>query len=121
MVTMSGYDSESITNVSNLNYLEKWSKNLKNKIIQGDLRKLLFEEQVLFIDKAFEELQNGKHLNIEKIIEDNTDEITREGCVIYFKNWCEVLNESIGASNPLSRLYEEQVIFLNKTIEELQK
>lgn len=55
--TMSGYNSEKITKQGCISYLNSWSETLKDRISQGDPRKILYEEQIVFLDKAIKELK----------------------------------------------------------------
>lgn len=47
--------------------------------------------------------------------------ITKDGCVDYLKSWIENLQDHINQGDPKSRLYEEQILFLNKAVEEIEK
>lgn len=56
--TMSGHNPETITKQGCIAYLNSWSENLKDRIEQGDPRKRLYEEQIIFLNKAIEELES---------------------------------------------------------------
>ena len=47
--------------------------------------------------------------------------ITKNGCIGYLKSWIENLHDCIGQGDPKSKLYEEQILFLKKAVEELEK
>ena len=57
MKTMSGHNAEKITKQGCISYLSSWSETLKDRIEQGDPRKMLYEEQIIFLNKAVEELK----------------------------------------------------------------
>lgn len=51
----------------------------------------------------------------------NPDKITKVGCVVYLTSWIESLNDRINKGDPRKLLYEEQIAFLSKAVEELDK
>lgn len=51
----------------------------------------------------------------------NTRDLTREGCVLYLKNWIGLLKEQIDAGEGNVALHKEHVDFLTKAVEELEK
>jgi len=55
--TIGGHNSKEITKVECIGYLKSWSETLKDRIEQGDPRKRLYEEQIIFLDKAISELE----------------------------------------------------------------
>lgn len=57
MKTMNGYNSEKITKQGCIVYLSSWKEGLVDRIKQGDPRKPLYEEQIVFLTKAIEELR----------------------------------------------------------------
>lgn len=57
MKTISGHNSESISKQECISYLSSWKETLKDRIKQGDPRKRLYEEQIIFLNKAVKELE----------------------------------------------------------------
>jgi hypothetical protein len=60
MRTYSGHVAESITKDGCISYLKSWKETLEDRIAQGDPRKLLYEEQILFLGKAIDELEGSE-------------------------------------------------------------
>lgn len=46
--------------------------------------------------------------------------IAKQGCISYLKSWKESLEDKIGQGDSKEPLYKEQILFLNKAIEELE-
>lgn len=63
--------------------------------------------------KEFYINESGKH--------DMDEEITRAECISYLKSWIENLEDLIEQGDPRKQLFEEQIVFLNKTIDEMEK
>jgi len=58
MKTMSGHDSESVSKQEGISYLKSWVETLHDRIKQGDPRKRLYEEQIMFLNTAIKALEN---------------------------------------------------------------
>lgn len=51
----------------------------------------------------------------------NPEKITKQGCISYLSSWREGLSDRIEQGDPRQNLYKEQIVFLERTIEELRK
>lgn len=51
----------------------------------------------------------------------NPEKISNTECLMYLSSWVETLQDRINQGDPRDLLYEEQIAFLNKAIEELEK
>lgn len=60
--TMSGHNPEKISSVECLDYLSSWVETLQDRINQGDPRDLLYEEQIVFLNKAVEIIRKTNKL-----------------------------------------------------------
>ena len=45
------------------------------------------------------------------------EKMTKQGTISYLSSWVENLEDRISQDDPRKRLYEEQILFLNKAIE----
>lgn len=62
------YDFETITKAGCISYLRSWRETLKDRILHGDPREPLYEEQVAFLSKAILELEGeGKEICLKAL------------------------------------------------------